>query len=185
MNKMAKGALAIGVGAALLLGGGGTLATWNATQNSSAGTIAAGDLNLEAVAGTWTSNIVGGIQPTAIASYKMVPGEKLTFTQKVNVTLTGTNLSANLAVTGGKGTNGSAPGLEEFKTANIAVSDVVLTKDSKAVANPLKTSVSGIDATVTFEFLGTTTGRDSTNAKYNLGAIGYSLVQNAPTVTTP
>ncbi|WP_258060499.1 MULTISPECIES: alternate-type signal peptide domain-containing protein [unclassified Arthrobacter] len=180
---MAKGALAIGVGAALLLGGGGTLAVWNAEQNSSAGTIASGDLNLEAVAGTWTSNIVGGIQPTAIATYKMVPGEKLTFTQKVNVTLTGTNLSANLAVTGGKGTNGT--GLEAFETANIAVSDVVLTKDSKAVANPLKTSVSGIDATVTFEFLGTTTGRDDTNAKYNLGAVGYSLVQNAPTVKAP
>ncbi|MET4059055.1 alternate signal-mediated exported protein [Arthrobacter sp. UYP6] len=183
MNKMAKGALAIGVGAALLLGGGGTLATWNQSQASNAGVIASGDLNLEAAAGTWSSNIVGGIQPAAIATYKMVPGEKLTFTQKVNVTLTGTNLSANLAVTGGKGTNGATT--EAFKEANIAVSDVVLTKDGKAVTNPLKASVSGIDATVTFDFLGSTTGRDSTNAKYNLGAVGYSLIQNAPTVTTP
>ena len=179
MNKMAKGALAIGVGAALLLGGGGTLATWNQSQASNAGVIASGDLNLAAYEGTWTSNIAGGIQPAAIADYKMIPGEKLTFTQKVDVTLEGTNLSANLNVTGGKGTNGA--GLEAFEDGNIAVSDVVLTKDSVAVANPLKTSVTGIDATVTFELLGTTTGRDSTNATYNLGAIGFELVQNAPT----
>ena len=98
MNKMAKGALAIGVGAALLLGGGGTLATWNATQNSSAGSIASGELKLEAGTGTWTSNMTAGT--IRAADYKMVPGEKLSYTQDLTATLVGDRITANLTATG-------------------------------------------------------------------------------------
>lgn len=177
MNKMAKGALAIGVGAALLLGGGGTLAVWNDTDTSKAGTIASGDLDLTAKAGTWTSNISGVIPAASVATYKIVPGEKLTYTQKLDVKLEGKNLSANLVTTGGP-TNGA--GLEKFTDANIAISPVSLKNGANDVANPLTTSVTGIDASVSFEFKSTTAGRDSVNAKYDFATIGFELKQNAP-----
>lgn len=176
MNKMAKGALATGVGVALLLGGGGTLAVWNQSANASAGTIAAGDLNLTTETGVWTSNISGAV--ASIATYKIVPGEKLTYTQNVDVTLTGNNIAGNLTVTGA-GVNGT--GAAAFKAANISVTPVSLKKGATAVANPLKTSVDDVQASVTFEFLGTTTARDSTNASYDFSTVGFKLEQVAPT----
>lgn len=42
--------MAAGFGAALLVGGGGTLAVWNATTEANAGTILSGNINL--IAGT-------------------------------------------------------------------------------------------------------------------------------------
>ena len=45
-STLIKGTAAIAVGAALLLGGGGTLANWNAEANQTPGTIVAGDLNV-------------------------------------------------------------------------------------------------------------------------------------------
>lgn len=44
MNKMAKGALATGVGIILLVGGCGTLATSDQTSNASMGSVVAGEL---------------------------------------------------------------------------------------------------------------------------------------------
>ncbi|MER2133583.1 MAG: alternate-type signal peptide domain-containing protein [Arthrobacter sp.] len=174
MNKMAKGALATGVGVALLLGGGGTLAVWNQSVSANAGTIAAGDLNLQTEKGVWTSNISG--QVGNIANYKIVPGEKLTYTQNVDVTLAGNNIAANLTVTGA-GANGATA----FKAENIEVGTVTLKKGSAEVQNPLKTSVEDVQASVTFEFLGTTTARDSTNATYDFSQVGFKLEQVAPT----
>ena len=176
MNKMAKGALATGVGVALLLGGGGTLAVWNQEVNASAGTIAAGNLQLATETGVWTSNISGPVGN--IATYKIVPGEKLTYTQNVDVTLEGNNIGANLTVTGA-GANGT--GAAAFKAANISVGSVTLKKGEAAIANPLKTSVKGVQASVTFEFLGSTTARDSTNASYDFSQVGFKLEQVAPT----
>ncbi|WP_231715293.1 alternate-type signal peptide domain-containing protein [Arthrobacter gengyunqii] len=94
---MAKGALAIGVGAALLLGGGGTLATWNDTKVSGAGTIASGKLALEAGKGKWQA----GKEPAASAAelpaeFQAVPGDEYSFTQPLTVTLEGNNMVADL-----------------------------------------------------------------------------------------
>jgi alternate signal-mediated exported protein len=50
-SALIKGTAAIAVGAALLLGGGGTLASWNASDTQSPGTITAGDLNVVAATG--------------------------------------------------------------------------------------------------------------------------------------
>ena len=51
-SALIKGTAAIAVGAALLLGGGGTLASWNASDTGAPGTVIAGDLNVAAAAGT-------------------------------------------------------------------------------------------------------------------------------------
>jgi alternate signal-mediated exported protein len=176
MKNMTKGAIVTGLGVALLLGGGGTLAVWNAEQTSTAGTVASGNLDMVASAGTWSSNISGPI--ASIATYKIVPGEKLTYTQPLAVTLEGNNLSANVQVTGSSANNAGNP----FTDANITVGTPVLSNAAGKVLSTTKlTGSQTVTASTTFEFKSTTTGRDSVNAKYDFSGIGYRIDQIAPT----
>ncbi len=174
MNKMTKGAIATGVGIVLMVGGGGTLATWNQAQNGSMGKVVAGDLNLvPASAGVWT-NASGAV--IAIANYKVVPGDTLTYTQPLNVTLGGDLMVARLAVTGASAADGFG--------SNATVSATTLTKaDNKVVAatTDLRPADSGIvTASTTFTFNKSTTDRNAVAASVDLSGIGYSLVQQAP-----
>jgi alternate signal-mediated exported protein len=168
-SALIKGTAAIAVGAALLLGGGGTLASWNAADNAAPGTVTAGDLNVvKTAAGVWKDRAGATID---IASYKVVPGDKLTFTQVLTVTLTGDKMAANIAAIGTGAVNGFTP-------ANVIVSDTVLTAGtpSAVVSNPLMTSKT-VTATITFEFKAATTGRADVNATYNFGNVSFTLEQ--------
>lgn len=170
MNKMTKGALATGLGVALLIGGGGTLAVWNTTAEKQAGSIANGDLQLTAGAGTWT-NAHG--TPVNLASYKAVPGDALTFTQPVDVVLDGDLMKANLTVTD-KLTAGQAAtylqvGQTTLKNKSGAVVSAPLNKDSDGTYT----------ASVTVTFLSGTTGTTGTQASNDLGKIGFKLEQDA------
>lgn len=172
-STLVKGTAAIAVGAALLLGGGGTLANWNAEATAAPGTIVSGDLNVvKSVNGVWKDR-AGTVIPD-ITAYKVVPGDKLTFTQDLTVTLVGNKMAANVATTGISATNGFTP-------ANVAVSAPALTVGSTAVANPLKPTVTGADqtvtATITFEFLSATTGRADTTKSYNFNNVAFQLTQ--------
>jgi len=172
MKNMTKGAIVTTLGVALLLGGGGTLAVWNAEQNASAGTIAAGELSLKADAGQWT-NAAGTV--VNIATYKVVPGDKLTYTQPVTVTLNGSNLSATLKTTGTSVNNG-------FTAANVVVSQPTLRNTAgQVLPTTVLKNTQDVTASTTFEFKSTTTGRDSVNAKYDFSSVGYYLEQQAPT----
>lgn len=174
MNKMTKGALGAGLGVALLLGGSGTLAVWNADQAGAAGTIVSGDLNLDGAPGTWTSNLSGAVAD--ITAYKVVPGEVLTYTQPLEVTLDGDELTAKLTTTGAGVNNG-------FKPENVAVSGPVLTSASGTVLPTTvldESSPSDITATITFSFLSSTSGRDGVNASYDFSQVGFLLEQQAP-----
>ncbi len=98
MNKLVKGAIATGAGVILLVGGGGTLATWNQGQSASMGQVVSGDLNLEVNTATdkghWTN--ASGITINA-ATYKAVPGDVLTYTQDLKMTLAGDRMRGRLA----------------------------------------------------------------------------------------
>ena len=176
MNKMVKGAIATGVGVLLLVGGGGTLATWNQAQNASMGSVVSGDLNLVASNGKCTN--AAGTAIADISAYRVVPGDVLTYTQDVNVTLTGDLMTAKLAVTG-VGADGT--GSAAFGGAATA-SATTLTKGTQILPDAiLKPSDSGVvKASTTFTFKSSATGRTATNASYSLGNIGYALVQQAP-----
>jgi alternate signal-mediated exported protein len=165
-SALIKGTAAIAVGAALLLGGGGTLASWNAEATGTPGTVVAGDLNVAAAAGTWTDRNGATID---ISTYKVVPGDKLTYTQALTVTLTGDKMAANVTATGTGAVNGFTP-------ANVVVSAPALTIGSTPVANPLKTSQT-VTATITFEFLSSTTGRSDVTKTYNFGSVAFALNQ--------
>jgi alternate signal-mediated exported protein len=95
MNKFTKASIATGAGIVLLLGGGGTLAYWNAEAASGAGTINAGTLALTpGAAGAWADEN-GPINPS---TFLVVPGDTLTFTRTFTISATGNNLVADLDI---------------------------------------------------------------------------------------
>lgn len=91
MNKNAKGAIAVGAATLLLLGGGGTLAVWNAQDSVTGGTIYAGQLSLaggDTAEGAWypysdtgetdcTWYETGGTE--LAENYTLVPGDDVIF----------------------------------------------------------------------------------------------------------
>lgn len=173
MKKMTKGAIVTGLGVALLLGGGGTLAVWNDTAVSQAGTIAAGDLALKAKDGVWTD---AADQTINIATYKVVPGDKLTYTQKVTPTLDGDKLNAKLTVTGdaailAHNSQEITVSKPTLKNVNGTVQpDTVLTKADNGKE---------VTASTTFTF-----SKDATANKkstWDFSSIGYLMEQQAPT----
>ena len=170
MKNLIKGALVCGVGVALMVGGGGTLAVWNAAADAGAGTIASGNLDLRAqAAGTWSSSISGPIAD--IAAYKVVPGETLTYTQPLSVTLEGDNLQAVLTVSGAGVNNG-------FTAANVAVVGPSLTNTGgQVLPDTVLSDSQTVTASTSFEFKSTTSGRDSVNASYDFSSISYLLEQ--------
>jgi alternate signal-mediated exported protein len=168
-SALIKGTAAIAVGAALLLGGGGTLASWNASTTQNPGTVVAGDLDVVADAGVWTDR---NGAPVTISTYKVVPGDKLTYTQNLNVTLTGDKMAATVAATGTGAVNG-------FTAANVVVTDPVLMVGDTPVSNPLTTSGT-VTAAITFEFKSGTTGRSDVTKSYNFGSVAFTLNQIAP-----
>lgn len=171
MNKMAKGAVATAAGVVLLIGGGGTLAVWNVETNSKAGTVASGDLNLTTSNGKWVVN--GGTEAIDITTYRVVPGDMLTYTEEVDITVQGNNLAADLSIVSPSGTN------VDFGD-HYTVTPVTLKKGGVTVPARLTDDVQDAVASVSFEFRADTTGRGSVNASYNLGAIAFKLDQVAP-----
>jgi alternate signal-mediated exported protein len=112
MKKTTTAAVAATVGAVLLLGGAGTLAYWSDTQTSASQTISAGNLDLNTItAGSWSLQqvVTTGTAPNTVtkkttpvtfdsATMSVAPGDVLTATVQVPVTLAGTNMKATLDV---------------------------------------------------------------------------------------
>lgn len=97
-NRRTKGIIAIGAGAALLLGGS-TFALWTAQSDIAAGAITAGNLDVAVADGTW--NDVSSAAPVAIpalADFRMVPGDVIEGEFPVDVAALGDNFLADLTV---------------------------------------------------------------------------------------
>jgi alternate signal-mediated exported protein len=114
MNKLVKGAIAGAAGIVLLMGGAGSLAYWNDSANAGPGaganSITAGTLTITAAnSGSWTKGMYNnsGVQtvaPAAVASLaavKVVPGNRLVYTQSFNVVGTGDDLFFTIGSTNG------------------------------------------------------------------------------------
>ena len=102
----------------------------------------------------------------------MVPGDKLTFTQDVDVTLTGDKMSASITALGTGEANG-------FTSTNVSISGPSLAIGGTPIANNLTQSanVQKVTATITFEFLASTSGQSDVNKTYNFGNVGFTLQQ--------
>lgn len=176
-STIIKGSAAIALGAALLLGGGGTLAAWNADTSAAPGSIVSGDLNVaKSAAGVWTDRTGTDITAKiADKSYHVVPGDKLTFTQNLTVTLVGDKMAADITAAGVGANSG-------FTGNNVVVTAPALKIGATDVVNPLKPAASGattqtVTATITFEFLSTTQGLENVNDTYNFADVKFVLQQ--------
>lgn len=182
---MTKGALATGLGVALLIGGGGSLAVWNTSAQASAGQIIAGNMGLQASPGVWTNSAGTNVTTKMAANtYKIVPGDSLTFTQPVNVTLSGELLKAKLTITDDALTTDRT-----FNAANYTVTPITIKDASNnPVAGQVLTANGIYTASVTFTFNQATSGLQDANAKYDFSKVGYKLDQIASSsnpTTTP
>lgn len=100
MRKSTKAALAIGTGVALLLGGAGTLATWNGSaQLGSNAKVDSGNLTIAAATpAVWAWKDASPFNPV---TDRLVPGDEVSFTKTFDVTATGNHLAASIDITGG------------------------------------------------------------------------------------
>lgn len=134
MNKLVKGSIAGAAGIILLMGGAGSLAYWN--DSAAAGpaggtTISAGTLTVTAVnAGSWTkgfynaSNVlVGSVAavPT-LSSVRIVPGNRLVYTQAFNVVGIGDDLYFTIGSTAGSVTGATAAAADVALAAQVNAS---------------------------------------------------------------
>ncbi|WP_456847003.1 alternate-type signal peptide domain-containing protein [Cellulomonas sp. P5_C6] len=158
MRKTTKGAIAVGAGVALLLGGAGTMAYW--TQSSTFGsttTISSGNLAIAPKTGAtgspvWTWKTSGAT--FAPATSKIVPGDTVVVTQTFTVTAQGDNLKATVAL--------AVPGL----TNNVPA----------AATNPL---LNELTVTPTVATSGTQTGTGTVTTAGNV----VSVTANSGTTT--
>ncbi|XBH21238.1 alternate-type signal peptide domain-containing protein [Jonesiaceae bacterium BS-20] len=169
-NSKLKGGIAIALGAALLAGGGGTLAYWSTNQTLQGTSINTGDLNLELGAATWTlthgTNSPVTVGAANINDLEIVPGDKLELVQMLDVTLKGDNLKADLTI--------DTSGVTDAANVTIAASLA-----GGAATQELSPADSGdsIAATVTVVFADTTGGQIDVNEAINLNAIDFTLTQ--------
>lgn len=188
MNKIVKASIATTAGIVLLLGGAGTFATWNASTHTDTASIVAGNLVVEAVeGGTWTANGQG----IDIATYKVVPGDTLTYTKQMNVRAEGDSLTATLALSDASITpldpadtadQALAGYLKENAVLAAAGAGITETGASTFTVAPAGGTVNQVvTVTVTIAFPGTAAAgadNDAMNGAVNLNELTVTLTQN-------
>ncbi|MET0673900.1 MAG: alternate-type signal peptide domain-containing protein [Microbacterium pygmaeum] len=153
MNKLAKGAIAGAAGLVLLLGGAGTFAFWNASAGISGGTIVAGNLNVvnDGTAGAWVDQ---SGNPIDIATYKIVPGDVLTYTDDLTVVAVGDNLVASLSLSD-QSIAASSAAPADVKLAQYLTESAELTASGAGISGTgpytITAGTAGVNSTVTVE----------------------------------
>lgn len=167
-----KGTVAAAAGVAVLLGGAGTFALWNAEGAIGTASTATGSLTATFGDTVWTDDTPGAENAIPdIGTFVMVPGDVVVGTADVDVTAVGENLRID---TGLDYADGTLPD-------DVDVS-VVLTDGADAEVTRLSGSNAGtthdLTATVTLRFDESATG--SMSQEVNLNAIAIDLQQVAP-----
>ncbi|ROP65357.1 alternate-type signal peptide domain-containing protein [Curtobacterium sp. PhB115] len=181
MHKIVTGAIAGAAGIALLLGGAGTFALWNASASSAASSVSSGTLTLSANNdGAWkdiTNGRNAAINPTTAL---MVPGNSYQFTQTLNIGATGQDLKANLTYAGGSITGDAALLAATDKTLAVSSSSASVVKSSSA-DNTYVVSPSSTTSTVKVVFTVTlpSTATTGQGGSINLSALTFTLTQTA------
>lgn len=170
--------LAIAAGTALLLGGAGTYAYWSTETALAAGTVESGDLDLTLGAGSWT--LAGALQPATavdeadLGDVRLVPGDVLTLSQPLTVTLEGDTIAADLTAALG----------DDFTTGALAAYlDVDLTVPGLGTeTTPNTYRITGdteetVTATLTITFRSTTDQRNGVNSTVDLNGVAFALSQ--------
>ncbi len=188
MNRFAKGSIAGAAGILLLLSGAGTFALWNGSASAAAGAVKSGTMTIAAdpTPGAWSVvHGTGASTPIAnIANFRAVPGDVLTFTQKVDVVATGDNLSAILSVDSTSIKPGDAsPASTALVTALTSSMTVSVPSGVTAgtAANTFNVSPSAgtqvLTVSVQLPFDTGTSGTLAQGGTVNLAALGFNLQQ--------
>lgn len=134
MNKATKGALAAGLGVAMLSGGAGTLAYWNNSQTVDGTAINAGNLQIVTDAtntgcGSWTLDTGESAPSTYNDGDPLVPGDVLTRSCAFTIKATGNHLRANLSVSAANfsGTDGNFGGMLTASLSGTAIDGTPVT----------------------------------------------------------
>lgn len=120
MKKTTKATIAAVAAGALLIGGAGTLALWQAEDNVDAGTVTTGHLELTTDGeGVWTDASPDAATTTFDpVTDSIVPGDTVEFNQTVTIDAEGKNIQGALTV----GTVGAVPAdLETYVTIALDV----------------------------------------------------------------
>lgn len=166
MSKLVRGSIAGAAGIALLLGGAGTFALWNATASVSAQAITAGTLNLTANAdGVWKKDGT----PITASTYRIIPGTTLVFTQTLTVSAVGDGLTADLTHNGLSSTNS----LAAVTIETLEVASPTATVNGSTLKFTAGTSTVDVKLTVVFPEEATT----GKNAVLDLSALNFTLTQ--------
>lgn len=189
MNKLLVSAIAGAAGLTLLLGGAGTFALWNSSATLPGGTITAGTLLVSDSAptsGVWKSNTT----VITLSNYRIVPGDTLTYTKTVDITATGDNLVATLAVDPATIAPTSTANTADVRLAAYITKNAVLAITGAGITGtspnftitPTATGVSARTATVTVTLVfpkNPTAGfeNDAKLGSVNLGALAVTLLQ--------
>ena len=188
MNKLFKGAVAGAAGVALLLGGAGTLATWNSSATVNGGSIVSGNLAVadSGTAGTWTANG----SAINIASFKAVPGDTLVYTKTMSINAQGNNLVATLAL-GPASISAASTGAADVALANYLTKTAALTATGTGItgsgttytitpaANGIAQNVT-VSVTITFPKNATAGFENNTKlGAVTLDNLALTLTQNA------
>jgi alternate signal-mediated exported protein len=180
MHKIVTGAIAGAAGIALLLGGAGSFALWNASASSAASAVSSGNLTLTANNdGVWTDITNGRSATINPANVLMVPGNTYQFTQTLTIGATGQDLTANLTYAAQSITGDSALIAATTKTLSVTSSDVAV--QSTVDPNTFTVAPSAATSTVKVVFTialpsSATTGQNGT---VNVGALAFTLTQTA------
>ncbi|WP_245548572.1 alternate-type signal peptide domain-containing protein [Gordonia namibiensis] len=174
MNRKTKGAIAVGAGAILLLGGMGSYALWSDAEDVAGADITAGAFGLACPNGAWT-DVSGDVPVTAVTpgTTLMVPGDIWEYNVTCTVTATGKNMRAQLSVTD-LGTDSTLP-----PTSRV---DIETEVDNAAYTNaPIVVSGGQVlPVKVTVAFDPATTGTDFTNGQINVSGMQIMLNQVRP-----
>jgi alternate signal-mediated exported protein len=183
MHKIVTGTIAGAAGVALLLGGAGSFALWNASASSAASAVSSGTLSLTANNdGVWTDVTNGRSATINPSSVLMVPGNTYQFTQTLTVGATGQDLKANLTYAQQSITGDQALIAATTKTLAVTSSSAsVVPASGTGSANTFVVSPSTATSTVKVVFTialpsSATTGQGGT---VNVGALAFTLTQTA------
>ncbi|MCW2798874.1 MAG: alternate-type signal peptide protein [Aeromicrobium sp.] len=169
MNRSLKGAAAAGAAAVLLLGGAGSLAYWQATQDAGTADIKSGNITLSPPDCTTAVGSHGWQLDNGDAyvpgTTKIVPGDSISKVCDMTLVLTGEHIGADLTF----GTAGLTP--DSTTLADELAAGVVFTVDGAAYAPITDPGTHDVRATITVDFDGPGATNLSENGDVHLNAI--------------
>ena len=175
MNTMIKGSIAGATGIALLMGGFGTYALWSDSESVAATSVMSGELDIATSAGVYDdANSVAANDWTA--TDKMVPGDKVTYTQTFTVKGSGKNLKGTIAYVKPALTSDFSAGMTH--TVDITSNSAVITGTGGAFtfAQPFGTAT--LTAKVTYVLPASTANQVDQNKTATLPAAAFTISQS-------